>query len=179
MRLSKKQVRRCAWHEAGHVTHALTTGMPFHGVRVRRDSDERCPLDESSHPTLKRDKVMGALLVDRNALVNDYTFIHNCMAGLAGERIMRKTKTAGKVTFYAYLSGCASDIDGAMERIKEHNKDPRSKFQLLDGYLNSALDTAWRTLKKHAKTHKAIADALTERGYLSYEECKKLYEENA
>jgi hypothetical protein len=179
MNTNRKEIKLVAWHEAGHTTHALATGMPFHGVWVRRDSDERCPLDESSHPSLKRDKVRGALLVDRNALVNDYTFIDNCMAGLAGERIMRKTKTAGKVTFYAYLTGCASDIDGATERIKEHNADPRSKFQLLDKYLDIALGTAWRTLKKHSKVHKAIAETLIERGYLSYAECEKLYEENA
>jgi hypothetical protein len=43
MRLSKEQVRRCAWHEAGHVTHALWVGLPFHAAWVRTDDAELPP----------------------------------------------------------------------------------------------------------------------------------------
>jgi hypothetical protein len=107
--------------------------------------------------------------------------VENFMAGVAGERIMRRRKKAGRFTARDYFSGAQSDYENARDTIAQHNNDPRCKIKIVayGWHINQALENAWKTLRRKHDALKAIAEALTERGYLSYEECKKLYEENA
>jgi len=175
MRRPRKNVRKTAWHEAGHAVHALEVGMPFAGVWVRLDSDEVPPggladrLDAGVTP-------MGAVLRVEEPIYNvsDYDLIANCMAGLAGERILRGTKTAGKFTPLAYSSGCAGDWAAAKSYIEQHNAEGKSKFLYLDRIVNRAVESAWKLLKECSRAHKAVAEALIERGYLSHEECLRI-----
>lgn len=165
--MNNKGIRTIAWHEAGHATHALAISLPFKAVWVRMK-------DESIG-------AMGAVESTGKTIygISDFDLIANSTAGLAGERILRGCKKAGRFTLLAIFSGCESDWKLAKDYIKQHNADPRSKFLLLDGIVDDMLEKAWNVLKREARTHKSIAEALVERRYITYEECKKLYEENA
>jgi hypothetical protein len=181
MRRPKKDIRKTAWHEAGHAVHALEIGMPFEGVWVKLDSDEATPSGLAERMNAG-DKPMGAVLRSPGDIYNvsDYDLIANCMAGLAGERIMRGTKRAGMFTLLAYLSGCAMDWEAAKSYAEQHNADGRSKFNIdINRYIHIALERAWMLLKECSRAHKAVADALIERGYLSHEECLRIAKEVA
>jgi hypothetical protein len=182
MRLSKKQVRRYSWHEAGHVTHALRVGLPFHAAWVRTDDTELPPDGMAGRMSLGVES-MGAMIGRPGATfyATASEMVENFMAGVAGERIMRRTKKAGRFTARDYFSGARSDYENARDIIAQRNNDPRCKIRIVayGWYINRALENAWKTLRRKRDALKAIAEALTERGYLSYEECKKLYEENA
>jgi hypothetical protein len=105
--------------------------------------------------------------------------IENYMAGLAGERIMRGTKTAGKLTMYALLRGCMNDWRGASAAVDEHNARPNRKFTMIkEGYINRCLASAWKQLRRRRKAHRLIAEHLIEHGTITYEEAKAIADAN-
>ena len=66
----------------------------------------------------------------------------------------------------------------AWNYIDEHNNDDRSNLIITNkesfcGHVS--LMKHGNLLKRDKEAHRAIAEALIERGYLSHEECKRLY----
>jgi hypothetical protein len=94
-------------------------------------------------------------------------------AGIAGERIFTGRKKVGKVTFADWLGGAHSDLHAASKIIKEDFPGIDS-----DKFIDRCLATAWVILGVRRKAVEAIVNALIQKGYLSYDECKKIYEEN-
>jgi hypothetical protein len=178
MRLATRQIRKAAWHEAGHATHCLATinastlrefGYPaFEGIWVRRDTDEECPVPASAFLSDYANHAGIFFPTGRPIFCSVRTQIVTLMAGLAGERVMRKTKTAGKMTVYDSLAGCKSDYLAAMAALKEH--------ALGESFLTECLNVAWNMLRLYAGPHREIAQRLVKQGYVSYEEAHAIWE---
>ena len=188
---SKKIIRKSAWHEAGHATHCLATidrttlieyGHPaFKGIWVSRDTDEESPVCANTYfndREAERGAAGAVLSTGKQIFCNDRTEIANLMAGLAGERILRGTKTAGRATTYAFFSGCMNDFVAAEAVVKRHNNNPAAKFVWLSGRktMDFGLQNAWETLRRYHEVHRRIAEHLIQHGYMRYEEAKALWE---
>jgi hypothetical protein len=176
---SKQEIRRTAWHEAGHVVHALAVGIPFTAASVRHDTDERIP-DDSPVAMAKSDESNGAML----AFKHTYTgypedYIANCMAGIAGERILHRATKPGKMEYRDVTNGSANDIVKATKAVRMRNADPRAKTQWdEDKALNDGLAEAFKVLKRHAKALKLIAEHLEKGGYIGFPNALMIFVKN-
>jgi hypothetical protein len=174
---TKRLVKKAAWHEAGHVVHTLVCidratqfnlgHAPFKAVWVKRTADEPAP-----NAIVIEFNGRGAVLGNGQIWCCAETHITNYVAGIAGERMLTRKKV-GKVQFADWLSGAGSDLSAASEIVKED-------FPGIDAdkFINRCVEAAWAVLQFRRKAVEAIANALIEKGYLSYYECKKTYEEN-
>jgi hypothetical protein len=177
---TKQLIKNAAWHEAGHAVHRLECidcatrfelgHASFQGVWVKRTPDD--PLPKTNVAELNG---RGALLGMGNKQIwcSATTQITNYLAGIAGERILKGHKKVGKVTFADWIGGAQNDLQAASKIIKEELPGIDS-----GKFIDGCLATAWVILGIRRKAVEAIANALIEKGYLSYEECKKIYEEN-
>ena len=124
--LTRKQLWRAAYHEAGHAAHALTcidriTQLTLHhpafkGLWLRRTADEPKPAGHALNDS------NGAMLTAGEWWCDARTQVANLVAGIAGERILSGRKSPGKIKFIDWMSGAQSDILAAGEIIKDHNK---------------------------------------------------------
>jgi hypothetical protein len=182
-RLPKKEIRRVAWHEAGHALYSLLRidtktraqyGHPsFVGSWVAREVGELAPEGKALRMEAK-----GVLLAGTGDIwCSDMDEIGLNMAGIAAERILIRRKKLGKVTARDVFSGASDGIFSAHAVVEKHNADPYSKFRWnADHALDEGLADAWLLLTHFRPALEAIADALIEKGYLSYEEVKELFE---
>src|ERR1700739_3571868 len=165
---SKTEIRRTAWHEAGHVTHALAAGISFHSAWVRHDTEEAMPVDGTPELMGKANESNGAMFTfNHQSEDHPENYITNCMAGFAGERIMRGAKKAGKLTLAAVPNGCGGDVSAATIAVRQRNADPRSRNHWdEDKALNDGLAEAHNILKRHGLVHRMIAEWLQQKGYI-------------
>jgi ATP-dependent Zn protease len=179
-RLTKASIRKAAWHEAGHAilyleridrVTILTQGHPsFKGLWLMRTPEEKKPEGHALNDA------RGALLTYGECWTNAHDEVCSLVAGIAGERILSGRKSAGKIKFVDWMGGAHSDLTAAHEVIKRHNEVGKFVWDV-DRMLNQAVEEAWMLLDLRRNAMAAIADALIEKGCLTYEETKKLYEE--
>jgi hypothetical protein len=175
MKLTKREIKRYAKHEAGHAVYfVLNFSERFEFVWIRRSDDEVAPHVPGT--TERAYKQGGAVFFKPNPTfyTNTQTLVANAMAGVAGERIARKL--GGKFTFADYLSGAKGDYEEAKRHVEEHNEKKLGKFLIadLDKLLNVCLGIAWRTLKLYQPVHEEVARLLIERGTLTYDEVSEI-----
>jgi hypothetical protein len=183
----KKSIRTSSWHEAGHTVHNLATidrrtweeqgHAAFSGVWVAHSVDEKAPQHGGSPDLSENEKKLGCgssgavLGSGAKIFCSDRDLLVNLMAGLAGERILRGTKTAGRITLLAVLTGSGNDIRRAQEFL-----DSRPGFAKRGFDLPNALQEAWLLLNEHKETLRRIAQELERTGFVSYERCREIWE---
>lgn len=182
-----RDIRNTAWHEGGHAIYNLAVIDPqtqfhngwasFKGIWVARDTDEK-PLTTTGLQLFGTwHNAMGAVLkTDQQIWCSDYEEISLYMAGLAGQRILNRRKSPGKITFGDWLSTAAHDIETA-HAIAEAHMEEHGKGYQPDMALEVCLQNAWRIIKIHAKAHREIAEELERTGYMTYERAKEIFEE--
>lgn len=161
------EIKRTAWHEAGHVTIMLSLGEEFISVWVRRD------LDESLHPDVgERTRIAFENGVNLWGCVNTTSTpikLQKClrvmMGGIAGVWILSGCATAPVLTERNMKT---DDVKQVKTLIK--------KFKLPRTTLRETLWNAWHLLRHHSRAHRAIAEALIERGSLTYAETKEIFQ---
>lgn len=177
-KFTKRDIKKFAKHEAGHVTHhVLTFQHKFDFVWVRRSQEDEAPRNKEGQVLSD----LGGCVYrssDEEVYTTTFEWVANFMAGLAGERI--NWKKPGKMDFYALLTGCEGDWRAAQEAIRESNEKGLSKWVITDEdkYINMALKSAHSTLRAAHKAHEAVTNALIERGRLTYDEVKEIVYSN-
>ncbi len=178
---SKQEIKRTAWHEAGHVGHRLGAMEDFHrlmaaerpsfiGVWIKRDEADKAP---PSHRGMEQTS-NGLMFQDETEYVYTHKgmMVSNLLAGIAGERLMTKRTKIGRITYKDWFSGSQGDLISAFADTKAMGFDDSDAEKRLDCFL----EDAWEVLKENRCRVEAIANALIERGYLSYDECVAIWE---
>lgn len=173
--MRKVDIKRFAKHEAGHAVHlVMNFREQFEFVWVRRTDDEPVPVIPGAKP--REGAGGGGVFFKPNPQLNCPTFaiVANCMAGVAGERINRKTP--GRFGIVDILMGARSDWEQARHHIKESNEKGLSKWVYTDEdkFMNQCFVDAWRQLQALKAAHEAVTDALIREGKLTYDEVKAI-----
>jgi hypothetical protein len=167
---SKRELLRRAKHEAGHAILALTLGTEFMDVTI-------VPYQPTSRIHILGDKeptvgiVRGGLRYEQGSTsyASNWDWACLLMAGLAGERIDRKT--SGRFTSTDLFSGAYDDWCKTLVEVRKFSTPAG-----VDMWVNRILADAWERLKRHKAAHKRLVNLLLEKGTVAYDEVVELYD---
>ena len=170
-RLTLRQRRSIASHEAGHAVAYLVLGKKFNFASV-----------EDSH----NNEYMGTL--DFTGVTGDIWTLDELgtasMAGLAGERIA-VSRPCGRLTEKAYNDGAYFDFAyivnlyvGA-DICEGLETDWKETPYFAKKFVNDSLWEAYTLLTKHRDLHTRLTDALIEHGRLTFDQCREIQDQVA
>jgi hypothetical protein len=172
--MDKRHLLRSARHESGHVVLALFFGGTFENVEIALD-DNPLPISGTAADTCTLSQEVGGAV--RELYVDDdHANIITLMGGAAGTKVNRKKP--GAFTFFDMLTGCEGDYRAAKAEVTpRHIQCFARKAKTLDGYLNECHVLAHQIIVKYKDVHTALVDALMKKGSLTYNECKRVWNE--
>lgn len=185
-RLTAKQERAIASHEAGHCCIHLLHGVTFDHVWI---TDVR--LDPNTRQT--QGAVEGISGRINKESLQQYGI--EIMAGLAGEKVAFDKKCGRVKMSDNYIAGdlenlvnhlVARKLGVKAETFIEWYENDKFNVTLLDddapevdyvGLVNWCLQEAYSLLTQHRELHTRLVDALIERGRLNYDDCLAIFEQ--
>lgn len=175
---NKSEIRKTAWHEAGHAVAYMVHGLDFDAVWVRRSETEPTPatgiaFERKIFIDAYKD-LGGAVFCEADHVADGSVLVECRMAGLAGERVLRRTKTAGRITQENMFGGCRSDIQKSLEIVRNCNERYGSDIDEVDA-VKLGLEMAWETLRYWEPALRELAEALIERGFVTGQEAREMF----
>jgi hypothetical protein len=169
-KVTKADRKRFAKHEAGHAVVAMLLGGKFDKIWIVAEGKEYKSEDFGK---VTVDSAGGALV--RPTELDNRAHVLVCVAGVAGERINRKS--AGVFGFVDMLRGAICDwhaacavVDPAHIAIYSQiiDSDKVNEEIAVDKYINECLAMSWGMLKNCVAVHTAFVDHLLLHGEMDY-----------
>ena len=160
-KITSKRLLRASYHQAGHAVAYLLTNIPFEYVTNRPNSDTLGYIQASSNDGFADLKSNSFYIPSNFNTFFEYSFI--CIAGYVTEKIygFSYNSVGAHLDFQSLVNVTLSDLTDMLNT----------------NYQKFMIQYTKEVLEKHWTEVKAIAEALTERKTLSYNQVKKVIKE--